>query len=132
MKLSIAANKLLSFNSTEGNIKRSQANISNIFQGACAMSKLIIIAKVVSKKEAVQSVQSELLKLIAPTRKEDGCLDYTLHQDNDNAAVFMFYETWESMAHLEKHMNSDHFKAYVKATDGLIEAKAVNKLSRIE
>ncbi len=96
------------------------------------MSKLVIIAKVVSKKEAVQSVRSELLKLIAPTRKEDGCLDYTLHQDIDNPAVFMFYETWESFAHLEAHMNSDHFKAYVKATDGLIEEKAVNKLSRIE
>ncbi len=96
------------------------------------MSKLVIIAKVVAKKEAVQSVRSELLKLIAPTRKEDGCLDYSLHQDNDNPAVFIFYETWESPAHLEKHMNSDHFKAYIRSTDGLIEEKVVNMLSRIE
>ena len=96
------------------------------------MSKLVVVAKVVAKKEFLPSVKISLLNLVAPTRQENGCMDYTLHQDIDNPAVFMFYETWESFAHLEAHMNSDHFKAYVKATDGLIEEKAVNKLSRIE
>jgi quinol monooxygenase YgiN len=95
------------------------------------MSKLIIIAKVVAKKEAVHSVQSELLKLIAPTRKEEGCLDYALHQDNDDPALFIFHERWESPAHFEKHRNSEHFKAYISATDGLIQEKVVNMLSRI-
>ena len=95
------------------------------------MSKLVIIAKVVSKKEAVQSVRSELLKLIAPTRNEEGCLDYALHQDNDDPALFIFHERWESPAHFEKHRNSEHFKAYISATDGLIQEKVVNMSSRI-
>ncbi len=95
------------------------------------MSELIITAKVTAKKESLHSLKSELLKLIAPTRKEEGCLDYALHQDNDDPALFIFHERWESPDHFEKHRNSDHFKAYISATDGLIEEKVVNMSSRI-
>lgn len=96
------------------------------------MPELTVVAKVVAKKGFVESVRSELLKLVVPTRKEDGCIEYRLHQDNDNPAVFIFYENWESAACLEKHMISDHFKAYVNAIDGMIEEKTVNKMSGIE
>jgi quinol monooxygenase YgiN len=95
------------------------------------MSKLTIVAKVTAKKDSVETVRNELLKLITPTRKEEGCLEYTLHQDNDVPAVFIFYETWESPACLEKHMNSHHFKSYVAAVGSLIEDKAVHKMTRI-
>lgn len=96
------------------------------------MSQLTIVAKVTAKKEAVEIVRSELLKMVAPTRKEEGCSDYNLHQDNDNPAVFIFYENWESAVFLEKHISSDHFKAYVRAVDDLIEEKTVHKMTRIE
>lgn len=96
------------------------------------MPELTVVAKVVAKKGFVESVRSELLKLVVPTRKEDGCIEYRLHQDNDNPAVFVFYENWESTACLEKHMGSDHFKSYVSAIDGMIEAKVVHKLTGIE
>lgn len=96
------------------------------------MSLLTIVAKLVAKKESVESVKSELLKLIAPTRNEDGCIDYRLHQDNVDPAIFVFYENWESAACLEKHMKSDHYKAYVRALDGLIEEKVVHKMTLVE
>ena len=60
------------------------------------MSNLTVVAKVTAKKDSVDNVKSELLKLITPTRKENGCIEYNLHQDNDDPAVFIFYETWES------------------------------------
>ena len=96
------------------------------------MSQLTVVAKVVAKKESVESVKGELLKLVAPTRKEEGCIDYNLHQDNDDPALFIFYENWESAASLEKHINSDHYRAYAKSVDGLIAEKAVHKMTRIE
>jgi len=96
------------------------------------MSKLTVVAKIVAKRESVESVKSELLKLIMPTRKEEGCLEYNLHQDNEDPAVFVFYETWESLACLEKHMNSEHFKNYVNAVGSMIEEKVVHKMTRIE
>ncbi len=96
------------------------------------MSVLTVVAKVVAKKGFVDSVKSELLKLVAPTRNEEGCIEYRLHQDNDDPVVFIFYENWKSEACLGKHMNSDHFKSYVTAIDGMIEEKAVHKMTRIE
>ena len=96
------------------------------------MSKITVVAKIVAKKETVESVRSELLKLVAPTRKENGCLNYFLHQDNDDPAVFIFYENWENEACLAKHMESDHFKNYVSAVDGLLDGKFVNIMTLIK
>ena len=96
------------------------------------MSKLTVVATVVAKTDSVEAVKTELLRLIAPTRKEDGCIGYHLHQDNEDPAVFVFYETWESLACLENHMNSDHFKSYVNAVGCMIKEKVVHKMTKIE
>lgn len=96
------------------------------------MSKITIVAKVVAKKVAVETVKTELLKLILPTRKESGCIESCLHQDNQNPAVFLFYKTGVNGVSLEKHINTDHYKAYVRALDGMSVEKVVNKMTRIE
>ena len=93
------------------------------------MSELILVAKVVAKKESVERVKSELLKLVAFAREEEGCKTYLCHEDNNNPAVFMFYEVWESQALLEKHMTTEGFKAYQKAVDGHIAEKVFNQLT---
>ncbi|MBI5483322.1 MAG: antibiotic biosynthesis monooxygenase [Deltaproteobacteria bacterium] len=95
------------------------------------MSKITVVAKIVAKKDCIEAVKAELLKLIPPTRKENGCIEYNLHQDNSDPAVFLFVETWESAAAIEKHITTDHYKAYAKALDGLLEEKVVNKMTRI-
>jgi len=95
------------------------------------MSPLIVIATVVAKRESSQQLRNELLKLVAPTRQEEGCINYTLHQDNEDPAVFIFYETWQSPVHLEKHIASEHYRAYANAAESLIAGKAVNKTTLI-
>ncbi|MDD2271717.1 MAG: putative quinol monooxygenase [Desulfuromonadaceae bacterium] len=95
------------------------------------MSKITVVAKIVAKKDAVETVKSELLKLVPLTREEAGCIEYKLHQDNEEPAVFVFYETWESLVCLENHMNSDHFKNYVNAVGSLIEEKIVHKMTQL-
>ena len=74
---------------------------------------LTIIARIELKKNKVDLVKSELLKLIEPTRKEQGCLQYDLHQDNENPAIFMFYENWENRELWQTHMNNEHLKASI-------------------
>ena len=96
------------------------------------MPAVTVVAKVVAKRECLETVKAELIKLIAPTRKEEGCLEYTLHQDSQDPSVFIFYENWSSEACLNGHMQSTHFKDYVCAVDGLLEEKVVNKMTRIE
>lgn len=95
------------------------------------MSKLSIVAIIRAKKESAESVRSELSKLVAPTRKEDGCIEYNLHQDNDAPEVFVFYEIWEGAIHLENHFKSDHYLKCSNAIEGMVEEKFVHKLTQI-
>lgn len=95
------------------------------------MSRVTVVAKLVVKEDAVESAKAELLKLIAPTRQEDGCIEYRLHQDNDDPTVFIFYENWESLAALEQHTKTDHYRNYSAAMEGKLVKKAVNIMTGI-
>ena len=95
------------------------------------MSKLTIIATIVSKGSKIELVKSEMIKLVDKTRVEDGCINYDLHQDNDNPAHFVFHENWESEAHLEQHLASQHIAEYVAATEDCIESFVMNKMTHI-
>lgn len=95
------------------------------------MNKLTIIATIVAKQDNIDLVKAELIKLIAPTRSEEGCINYDLHQDNDNPAHFVFHENWESEALLKQHLASQHIADYMAATEGLIETFVINKMTHI-
>jgi quinol monooxygenase YgiN len=95
------------------------------------MERLTVVARVVAEKNFVEALRIELLKLVAPTRQEEGCIDYTLHQDHLDPALFFFYETWASAAALEKHRNSPHFLRYVAAVGHMLKEKEVHLLTRI-
>lgn len=68
------------------------------------MSKLTIVAPLYAKKDQIELLKSELHKLIEITRNEEGCLNYDLHQDNENPTHFLFFENWESRDLWQKHM----------------------------
>ncbi|GAM09440.1 putative monooxygenase [Geobacter sp. OR-1] len=95
------------------------------------MSTVTVVAKVTSRSDAVDAVKAELLKLVTETTQEEGCIEYRLHQDNEDPAVFVFYENWDSLACLEQHLNSKHSQAYLAAVDGLIADKVVHKMTGI-
>lgn len=95
------------------------------------MSKLTIVARIEANKDKIEFVKSELLKLMDPTRNDKGCLQYDLHQDNENPAVFMFYEKWESREIWQEHMKNQHLAEYMKAVDGSVESFIVNEMSVI-
>lgn len=91
------------------------------------MSKITVVAKLIAKNDAIETVKTEALKMIAPTRKEAGCIEYRLHQDHDSPEMFLFYENRENLACLEQYLASDHFKAYAAAVGDLLVEKAVHK-----
>ncbi|RJX66194.1 antibiotic biosynthesis monooxygenase [Vibrio sinensis] len=95
------------------------------------MTKLTIVANIVAKPDSIELVKSELLKLIDVTRGEEGCINYDLHQDNENPAHFVFYENWTSRALLQAHLDNTHLAAYVKATEGAVESFTLNEMTQI-
>ncbi|WP_374358298.1 putative quinol monooxygenase [Chitinimonas sp.] len=95
------------------------------------MKALTVVATIVAKPEAAQAVEAALQALIAPTRKEEGFIQYDLHRDIDRSNVFVFYETWASRELHAKHMQSAHLAAYGQAVDGLVESWDVKLMERI-
>jgi len=95
------------------------------------MPGITIVATITVKRETASIARNELIKLVAPSRKESGCIEYILHQDSDSPERFVFYEIWESAAHLEDHKNSDHYRKFSNAIEGMIETRSLNKLTRI-
>ena len=95
------------------------------------MAKLTIVANIQAKADKIELVKAELQKLIEITRAEDGCIQYDLHQDNEDPAHFMFYEIWESRDLWQNHMNAPHLAAYMAATDGAVEKFTLNEISKV-
>jgi len=95
------------------------------------MSKLTIVARILAKEEKREFVKTELLKLINTTRAEKGCINYDLHQDNENPNIFLFHENWENRELWQEHMNNTHLADYMKATDGAVEEFVLNEMALI-
>ena len=92
---------------------------------------LSIVAQITAAEGKEALLRAELEKLVAPTRLEEGCLQYDLHVDNENTSFFVFYENWESRELWQAHMNAPHLAAYMVATDGAVTEFVLNEMSKI-
>ncbi|OGU60008.1 MAG: hypothetical protein A2V66_06725 [Ignavibacteria bacterium RBG_13_36_8] len=61
------------------------------------------MVKIKAKHGAINKVCGKLLKLVEPTYKEKGCVNYVLHQDLEDPLIIMLYENCESGDDLEVH-----------------------------
>ena len=95
------------------------------------MTKLTIVANIKANTDRIDLVKTDLLKLIDITRAEEGCINYNLHQDNENPAHFLFYENWKSRELWQAHMGNQHLKDYMTATEGAVEEFTLNVITGI-
>ena len=93
--------------------------------------RLTIVARILAKEEKRDFILEELQKLIAPTRAEEGCINYVLHQDTENNNQFMFVEHWENYDLWQKHMNNDLLAAYKAATEGSVDEFVIHQLHEL-
>ena len=95
------------------------------------MANLTIVANIKAKPDRIELVKNELEKLIDITREETGCVQYDLHQDNEKPANFLFFENWESRELWQQHLNAQHLKDYLAATDGAVAEFSINEMTQI-
>jgi quinol monooxygenase YgiN len=95
------------------------------------------IVTVVATFQARPGKETELKKiltnLVAPTRKEAGCLNYDLHAAADSPAKFLFHENWTSQAALDAHLQNTHIQVLPTRLDelcvGMPEIKIWEKIA---
>ena len=70
--------------------------------------------------EAVELFQ----KLVRETRKEEGCLQYELIEENEQKGTFFLIELWESVAHHNNHNGTDHLFEFRKDASKILTESA--------
>lgn len=68
-------------------------------------------------------LEAELRALIAPTRREEGCLQYDLHRAADGSGAFLLHEVWETREHHTAHTKTDHFLRWDARKDALLATR---------
>ena len=93
--------------------------------------KIAVVARFKAMEGMDQKLKELLLPLIEPSRSDDGCIKYELHQAINDPALFIFYEMWQSKEHLDNHSATSHVQHFrVKAKD-LIAERELTLLTKI-
>jgi quinol monooxygenase YgiN len=78
------------------------------------------------------TLESEIRALIAPTRKEEGCLQYDLHRSLDDPDLFLLHEVWASRPHHQVHCQTPHFLRWNACKDSLIGSRDASFWQQID
>lgn len=84
------------------------------------MSKVTVVAVLKAKPEHLERTKAELEKMVEETQKENGCINYDLHEKLDEPGTFLFHENWESQEALDKHMQTKHFEHLTSIADEIL------------
>jgi quinol monooxygenase YgiN len=82
-----------------------------------------LLVQLRSKQGQHLFLQSELRALVAPTRKEKGCLQYDLHRSLDDPNLFLLHEVWASRQHHQAHYQTPHFHRWNARKDSLLASR---------
>ncbi len=70
-------------------------------------------------------LEAEIRALLAPTRKEEGCLQYDLHHSVEQPSLFLLHEVWATRAHHTAHTKTPHFLRWDARKDSLLVSRDV-------
>src|SRR5215468_6103278 len=82
---------------------------------------LIVILRAKPGQETL--LEAELRALVAPTRKEEGCLTYDLHGSAEQGGAFLLHEVWATRERHAAHVKTDHFLRWNARKDSLITSR---------
>ncbi len=96
-------------------------------------SYVTVIARIKAKPGMEGRVRQELLKLLAPTRSEPGCINYDMHQAVDDPSTFLFHENWATEDDLQKHLQTPHLRSwFAQSTTLLAEPVEISRWTCVE
>ncbi|TFW21364.1 putative quinol monooxygenase [Duganella callida] len=84
--------------------------------------KLSLVAFLYAQPGKEQELAGRLQSLVERSRAEAGCINYDMHQSDDDPTVFVMYENWTSRAALDLHFEMPYMQELVAALPGLLRA----------
>lgn len=86
------------------------------------MKTVTVVATFHARPGKESELRAALIGLVAPTRKEAGCVNYDLHVAADDPAKFLFHENWTSKVALDAHLKMPHVQALLPRVGELCTA----------
>lgn len=81
--------------------------------------KIVLVARLKVKDDAVEEAKRLALGIVADSRTEEGCVNYDVHQAIDDPTVFVWHETWKDKAALDAHFELPYFKEFFEKAGAL-------------
>ncbi|MEU1288862.1 putative quinol monooxygenase [Kitasatospora sp. NPDC005856] len=63
--------------------------------------------------EQAAELKELLISLALRARREEGCLEYHVHQDVDDSDLLFFYEVWRTAQDLDNHLAQPHMREFM-------------------
>ena len=94
---------------------------------------LTVIAYMRAKPGKEDELRDALKALIEPTSKEQGYVNYDLHESVEDPGVFFFYENWNSAQDLDAHLQAPHLQHFASIMGNLLDDRGltITRLRRI-
>ena len=89
-----------------------------------------VVARSRVKPDKVSEYKALAARLVVVTRKDKGCISYSLYQDVHDEFMFSFIEEWHDGDSLAAHLQSKHFNAIVPLLNELREGETETHVYR--
>ncbi|MHC8370158.1 putative quinol monooxygenase [Pseudomonas sp. MDT1-85] len=67
-----------------------------------------------TRPEKAEAFKAFFRAYVEPSRAEPGCIEYHMLGDKQDPTLFIFYEIWQSQAHLDVHSNLPHMQQFLE------------------
>ena len=93
---------------------------------------LFVFATLYPKEQSIEKAKEILLSIVDDTRKEQGCIEFSVYQDLDDKKLYL-YEEWENEEALNSHHKYDYtIKAIEEIKEHLEKETTVIKMEKIK
>jgi quinol monooxygenase YgiN len=75
----------------------------------------VLLVHIQAKTEQGPAVEAAFTSAIKASRKETGCLAYDLDRSMTDPTAYVVHEKWKSLADLQAHLATPHFRALREA-----------------
>lgn len=94
-------------------------------------TEFICLATFTAKEKQCEKLKEILTSLVNETRKEPGCVRYTLNQSTENKNCFSVIEYYKDEAAFNYHSNQPYLLHLKEVLPELVDAVAINTYAEI-
>lgn len=80
-----------------------------------------LVGRARAKPGMAAALEKRLLAMVAPTRAEDGVLEYHVQRDRADDNCFVFFEAWRSLDDLKAHLAMPYVQDFLTSRMDYLE-----------